>query len=490
MMKNLPISLYRAHQVRELDRLAIEVGGISGFELMCRAGQEVFGCIGRKWPKARSLAVFCGAGNNAGDGYIIAELAVKSGLKVNVYSLIDPENLKGDAFIAYQQYIAAKGIFSLFHADQIVSADVFVDALLGTGLDRSVTGHYAEAIQTINRQADKVISVDIPSGLDADTGSVMGCAVRADYTVTFIGLKQGLLTGFAPEYCGNIIYASLSVPDSVFAEVPASAVRVVRKPWPQRNRCSHKGSYGHVLVVGGDLGYSGAARLAGEAALRVGAGLVSVATRREHSAYMNLNRPELMCHSIENASQLSFLLEKASVIVLGPGLGQSDWSKELFAVVQDLQKPTIVDADGLNLLAQSPKKKNNWILTPHPGEAARLRNCSTVEIQQDRFFSASDIQARYGGVTVLKGAGTLIASEDEMAISSTGNPGMASGGMGDVLTGVIAGLLAQGFSLTNAAQQGVLGHGWAADLAAAQKAGERGLLASDLMPYLKQWANE
>jgi NAD(P)H-hydrate epimerase len=488
-MQNLPTKLYRTQQVRELDQLAIEKAGISGFELMSRAGTEVFQWICRQWPEARYLAIFCGTGNNAGDGYIVAALAISSGYQVDVYSCSEPEKLKGDAFLAYQSYVQASGKVIPFQSDQIINADVIVDALLGTGLDRPVSGLYAEAIHAINRQAGKVVAVDIPSGLNADTGNVMGLAVKADCTVSFIGLKQGLLTGVAPEYCGEIIYASLAVSDSIFASVPASAVRVIKTAWPHRNRCSHKGDYGHVLIVGGDLGYTGAARLAGEAALRVGAGLVSVATHGEHAGTLNLGRPELMCHGFKHAKQLAILLEKADVVVLGPGLGQSDWSKELFAAALQFEKMTVIDADGLNLLAQSPQKKANWILTPHPGEASRLLNCSTAEIQQDRFSAASAIQAKYGGVAVLKGSGTLIASEHEMAVSTTGNPGMASGGMGDVLAGVIAGLLAQGFSLQNAAQQGVFGHGSAADRAV-QKGGERGLLASDLMPYLRAWANE
>ena len=327
--------------------------------------------------------------------------------------------------------------------------------------------------------------MDSPSGLNADTGNVMGCAVKADYTVTFIGLKQGLFTGQAADYCGEISYASLAVPESIFQEVLASAVRVVKTPLPRRDRCSHKGNYGHVLIVGGDSGYSGAARLAGEAALRVGAGLVSIATRAEHAGLMNLNRPELMCHGVECAEQLSGLLEKVSVVVIGPGLGQSDWAKELFMATITAQKLLIIDADGLNLLARSPVKNPDWILTPHPGEAARLLSCSTTEIQQDRFAAVAAIQAKYKGIAILKGAGTLIATEDDCAVSTTGNPGMASGGMGDVLAGVIAGLLAQGLSLKNAAQQGVHIHGLAADLAA-DKDGERGLLASDLMPYLRR----
>lgn len=488
-MQNLPVKLYRAAQVREMDRIAIQERGIPGFELMGRAGYEVFHCIKPHWPKARSLAVFCGSGNNAGDGYIIAELALAAGLTVCVYTLAEPEKLNGDALLAYRKYSEASGMVMPFQAGQIIHADVLVDALLGTGLDRPVTGLYAEAIQIINAHSSPVVAVDIPSGLHADTGNVMGCAVKADCTVTFIGLKQGLFTGQAADYCGEIFYAQLAVPDEVFSGFKETATRVVKSQLPRRHRCAHKGSCGHVLIIGGDLGYSGAARMAGEAALRVGAGLVSIATRPEHSGLMNLNRPELMCHGVETAAQLAKLLEKADVVVLGPGLGQSTWAKTLFNTVRITEKPMIIDADGLNLLANARAVKPNWILTPHPGEAARLLHCTIADIQQDRFAAVLSIQANYGGVAILKGAGTLIASEQQLAVSNSGNPGMASGGMGDVLAGVIAGLLAQGLSLQDAAQQGVYNHGLAADLAAA-KDGERGLLASDLMPYLRQLVNE
>jgi NAD(P)H-hydrate epimerase len=486
-MQKLPVTLYRTAQVRELDRIAIQDMGIPGFELMSRAGAAVFQCIRRQWPDAQSIAVFCGSGNNAGDGYIIAGLALAAGLRVSVYSLADPLNLNGDALTAYRNYSDAKGVTLPFPAGEPIEADVIVDALLGTGLDRPVTGLYADAIALINQLPAHVVAVDGPSGLNADTGNVMGCAVKAECTVTFIALKQGLFTGLAADYCGEIFYAALAVPDAVFQAVTPSAVRVVKASLPRRNRCSHKGDYGHVLIVGGDSGYSGAARLAGEAALRVGAGLVSVATRPEHAALMNLSRPELMCHGVETAGQLTVLLEKADVVVIGPGLGQSDWAKALFLATISAQKPLVVDADGLNLLALSPVTNPGWILTPHPGEAARLLQCSIAKIQQDRFAAAAAIQASYGGIAVLKGAGTLIASNDDIAVSTTGNPGMASGGMGDVLSGVIAGLLAQGLPLKNAAQQGVYSHGWAADLAA-EKDGERGLLASDLMPYLRLWS--
>jgi ADP-dependent NAD(P)H-hydrate dehydratase / NAD(P)H-hydrate epimerase len=487
-MQKLPTELYRADQVRELDHIVIKDYGIPGIELMSRAGNAVFRHLRIKWPNTKSISVFCGSGNNAGDGYIIAGLAHAVGLKVTVYALSDPENLQDNAEIAYKDYIKAKGTVIPFQEDLVINADVVIDALLGTGLNKPVTGIYAQAIQNINKSRSHVIAVDVPSGLNADTGNVMGCAVKATCTVTFIGLKQGLYTGLAADYCGEILYSSLAVPKEVFKKVATNIHRVVKRKIPPRTRCAHKGDYGHVLIVGGDRGYSGAARMAGEAALRVGAGLVSVATHPEHAALLNLNRPELMCHGVDNVGQLSPLLDKADVIVIGPGLGQSKWAAELFIAAVKSSKMLVVDADGLNLLAHVPEKHPNWVLTPHPGEAARLLRSCTTGIQQDRYAAAAAIQAKYDGIAVLKGAGTLIASNNDVAVSTTGNPGMASGGMGDVLAGVIAGLAAQGFSLKDAAQQGVYLHGMAGDLAVGQ-AGERGLLASDLMPYLRQLVN-
>lgn len=483
-MQKLPQTLYRAAQVRELDRIAIETFGIPGYELMSRAGDALFRGITENWPKMRTIAVFCGSGNNAGDGYVVARLALESGLQVTVHAVSDPEKLKGDALTAYRDYSNIQGRVIPFQAGQLIEADLIVDALLGTGLDRPVTGLYAEAIEVINQANVPVIAVDIPSGLNADTGHVMACAVKADGTVTFIGLKQGMFTGSAAEYCGEIIYASLSVPNDIFQRVPSNVVRVLPKTLTPRDRCAHKGNMGHVLIVGGDKGYSGAVRMAGEAALRVGAGLVSVATRAEHSGLMNLSRPELMCHGVETAGHLAVLLDKADVVVLGPGLGQSSWAKTMFDETIEAQIPLIIDADGLNLLSALDLTRHNWILTPHPGEAARLLACTTVEIQLDRYAAVSALHGRYGGIAVLKGSGTLIASDHEISVSNTGNPGMASGGMGDVLSGAIAALVAQGLSLEDAARQGVYLHGHAADLAAA-KDGERGLLATDLMPYLR-----
>ncbi len=494
-MHPLPTTLYNTAQIQELEHRVIYQRGVSGFELMTKAGYAVFEYLHEKWRDAKSVVVFCGGGNNGGDGYIVAALARSAGLSVEVYTLVNPQMLKGDAQTAYQKYSATHGEPTPFHGGLQANADIIVDALFGTGLDRAVTGDYLAAIERINRSPAYTVSIDIPSGLNANTGKVMEAAVKADSTITFIGLKQGLFTGEAAEYCGDIIYAPLAVPADIFQDVRSNVYRVIPKAFPRRERCMHKTKNGHVLVIGGERGFVGAVMMAAEAALRVGAGLVSVATRQEHTGLMSIHRPELMCHGVDNGEQLTSLLEKATVVVIGPGLGQSHWAKELFLTVIHSRKLSVIDADALNILAKIPAAHNNLlltpfrsILTPHVGEAARLLNLSTAKVREDRFAVATLMQKKYGGIAILKGAGTLIATSDDIAVSNTGNPGMASGGMGDALSGVIAGLLAQGFGLKDAAQQGVYIHGKAADLAA-EADGERGLIASDLMPYLRRLVN-
>lgn len=281
------------------------------------------------------------------------------------------------------------------------------------------------------------------------------------------------------------------IPQNLYGNSPVQVRSVMFKPMFKRPMDAHKGTNGHVLIIGGDHGYSGAVLLAGVAALRVGSGLVSLATRPEHAGVIGLNCPELMVHGIQYAEQLRWLLDKAGVVVIGPGLGQSAWAESLWEFALKTTKPLIIDADALNILAKKglpALTSPNWILTPHPGEAARLLRSTGLMVQQDRLAAVMALQTTYGGIAVLKGAGTLIADGETVMQSPTGNPGMATGGMGDVLTGVIAGLCAQGLSLSEAAQQGVYIHGAAAD-STAEVAGERGMLASDLMPYLRQWVN-
>lgn len=277
--------------------------------------------------------------------------------------------------------------------------------------------------------------------------------------------------------------------DSQLANTSVLSFHKLIKLMPPRNKDSHKGDFGHTLFVGGDHGFSGAIRMSAEAALRVGSGLVSVATRAEHAALIAMSRPELMCHGVEAQAELKALLKRSNVVAIGPGLGLSDWSHRVFELSLDSSLPLVVDADGLNLLAKEPRRQDNWVLTPHPGEAAKLLSCSTADIQQDRLAAVKTLQQQYGGVVVLKGAGSLIANcAEPVFICNAGNPGMATGGMGDVLTGVIAGLIAQGLNSVEAAKLGVMTHAIAGDRAA--KKGERGLIASDVIKHLRELVNE
>lgn len=487
----LPPELYRADQVRAMDRHAIDDLGIPGIELMRRAGRAAFAELRRRWPGVRTVSVLCGAGNNGGDGYVVARLALEAGMDARAYPVAPPDRLQGDAQTAYRDYREAGGSVLDFIPADFEGAEILVDGLLGTGLDREVSGPYAALIEAVNRYRGGVLALDIPSGLNADSGSVMGLAVRAHATVSFIGLKRGLFTGDGPDHAGEVIFDSLDTPANVQKSQPASArlLPAWRCPLPRRPRNSHKGLFGHVLLLGGEQGYSGAIRLAAEAAARVGAGLVSIATRPEHAGLINLTRPELMSHGIDDPADLQPLLERAGVLAVGPGLGRTPWSRAMMDVALASALPLVVDADALNLLAESPVRRDDWVLTPHPGEAAKLLGWDSRRIQHDRFAAVTELQCRYGGGVVLKGCGSLIQGpEGPPQVCRQGNPGMATGGMGDVLTGVIAALLAQGLDISEAARAGVALHAAAGDLATGE-GGERGLLAADLMPALRRLVN-
>jgi len=491
-MNHLPVNLYRAAQIRALDRIAIADFKLPGATLMERAGAACFAHLTTHWPAARSVGVLCGVGNNAGDGFVIARLAHAAGLRVCALQVGERDKIHGDALTALQRLEAAGAPLVAWDEKALPPCDVWIDALLGTGLNGEVTGTWRAAITALNASARPILAVDLPSGLDADTGHVWGDAVRATATLTFIGLKQGLFTGAGPDHVGALSFNDLEIPAAVYTRELPSATRIsgawVRSRLPQRMRSAHKGAFGHVAILGGNHGMSGAARLAGEAAARVGAGLVSVATRPEHAALLSTARPELMCHGVTTAADVRRVLARATVAAIGPGLGQSAWARALFGQILDAELPCVIDADALNLLAAEPERCEHWVLTPHPGEAARLLSSTVAQVQRDRFAAARALQKKYGGVVVLKGAGTLVVAPDSAVyVCDAGNPGMASGGMGDVLTGVIVGLLAQGLSLTDAACVGVHVHAVAADRAA--RDGERGLLASDVLAQLRTGVN-
>jgi NAD(P)H-hydrate epimerase len=497
----LPENIYSVEQVRELDRLAIEEHGIAGYELMQRAGLATFQQLLSNYPDTRAVKVYCGLGNNGGDGYVIARLVGEAGMWVELVTLGDHTRVSGDALKAKQDWLAfAPSMPSTTSTSSThpIKPDIIIDAIFGTGLARPATGDWLQAIQEINhsriQSGIKIVAVDVPSGLDADNGMPLGEAVIADLTVTYIGMKLGLLTATAGDYTGHIKFDALEIPDSVNEQITPVARRLTQQllieKLPPRKPSTHKGDCGHALIIGGAVGMQGAAQMAAEACARSGAGLTTLAT--EQAA--NLARAEIMTCITSPVDNLLLqrAIDKATVIAIGPGLSQNTIATALMGKVvkltNDHRKPVVVDADGLNLLAQSPKYYDHWVLTPHPGEAARLLNITTAEVQQSRVDTVKAIQKKYGGVCILKGFGSLIYDGGQLSICSAGNPGMASGGMGDVLTGIITGLIAQKLSLYDAARIGVYIHAKAADLVV-KKEGERGLLATDLFPNIRRLVN-
>jgi NAD(P)H-hydrate epimerase len=491
-MHPLPAGLYTAAQVRALDRRAIEYFDLPGYELMTRAGHATLNALRRRWPEARSVVVCCGPGHNGGDGYVVARIARAQGLRVRAIALAEPASLQGDARRACDEFVDSGGDCEAWQPQLLAAGDVIVDALFGTGLTRDVGGLAAECIAAVNAAGRPVVAVDLPSGLHADTGHVLGTAVRADLTVTFIGRKVGCYLAAGPDHTGEILFDDLGVPLATYdSEVPALRLldaAEVSAALPKRPRTAHKGRHGHVLVIGGAEGMGGAVRLAGEAALRAGAGLVTVAAHPRSLAALSA-RPELMSVALGTAMDLEHALERATVVALGPGLGQSPWSMEVFRVALAAGKPLVVDADALNLLAAVPQRRNDWVLTPHPGEAARLLGSTAAAVQADRRTAVLDLQSRCGGTVVLKGPGSIAQYADGSGwLCDRGNPGMAAAGMGDVLTGVIAGIAAQCGDIALAARIGVIVHAMAGDRAAGIS-GERGLLAGDVIDQLRACVN-
>lgn len=490
--------LYRAEQVRELDRLTI-AAGTTGFELMQQAGRTAFRHLTRQWPDCRAISVLCGGGNNGGDGYVIAALALRHGMRVQLLAVSDPEQLTGEAAQAYARAVQEGVKIQLWQPESVLTGQVVVDALLGIGLTGTVKAPFDQAIAQINSSGKPVLAVDVPSGLCADRGVPLGCAVEADLTVTFIGKKIGLWTGEGPALAGVRRFEPLLVPESVRAQVSETAEMIstedIARLIKPRHRTAHKGDYGRILVVGGDLGFAGAVMLAAQTAARSGAGLVKVMTRPEHVSALVARQPELMVTGLTSMHQLDQWLGWADVAVLGPGLGQEAWGQQLWQKVMLADCVKVIDADALNLMAtkpgfmqQLPASAKNWVLTPHPGEAARLLGIGVADVEQDRPAAVRQIQQQYGGTVLLKGAGTLIFDGQLLSVNNSGNPGMASGGMGDVLAGLVGALRAQGLTGYDAACLGAQVHGLAADQLA-KKFGERGLLAADLIRPIRVLLN-
>jgi NAD(P)H-hydrate epimerase len=480
----LPDALYDAAQVRDLDARLI-AGGVCGFDLMQRAAHATWRALRRRWPETGVLTVLAGRGNNAGDGYLIAALALKAGWQVQVLAVGDPTALTGDAASAHGQALAA-GVVVQSWAGQPLTG-VVLDALLGTGLNGDVRPPYVAAIEAINASGLPVVAVDIPSGLSADTGRTLGAAVCADLTVTFIGLKIGQFTGDAADLMGELVFDDLQADPAIVAQAAFTAIHLDTFNLPRlapRPPTAHKGMYGRVLVIGGDHGFGGAALLTAQSTLRSGAGMVTLATRAEHVPAALVRFPEVMSAAISSANQLRALIEPASVLVVGPGLGQASWGRSLLSAAASAERPQVWDADALNQLAQGlATLPQGSVITPHPGEAARLLGISTQQVQADRPAAARALAGKFNAVCVLKGAGSLIADADgHLAVCDRGHPAMATGGLGDVLAGLIGALMAQKMKPFDAACLAVWLHA-----SAGQQLGKvgRGLAASDLIPAIR-----
>lgn len=474
--------LYRVEAVRELEGSAI-AAGVSGYELMSRAAAAALCELRARWPAARDLLVLCGGGNNGGDGYVLARLARDAGLSTRVLAAVPIDRLKGDAARAALECLKGGTPVESLSVERLVAADVIVDALLGIGLQSEVRADLAGIIRTVNETNCPVLALDVPSGLCADTGEVRGVAVQASVTVTFIARKLGLWLSAGPDHAGEVVLADLGVTaPTVSPTLNVLSQMDLTTGLLTRPRDSHKGRFGHVFVVGGGEGMPGAARLAGEAALRAGAGRVTACVAPESVTAVAAGCPELMVRGLGAAASAD-LLESADALAIGPGLGRGEWSRVSFAntlaAARSHEIPVVLDADALNLLSEQPQLKlpARCVLTPHPGEAARLLGWSTKEVQCDRLRSLKELKHRYAATVVLKGAGSLV-SDDIPFICDRGTPAMAAPGMGDVLTGVIAALLGQGLSTSEAARLGVLWHAVAGEVAA--NGVDRGVLASDV----------
>ncbi|MGE4660449.1 MAG: NAD(P)H-hydrate dehydratase [Arenicellales bacterium] len=487
-MNRLQDVLCSVSEVRELEAAQI-ANGVPAEALMESAGSSAFRLLRQCWPQAEQIAVYCGGGNNGGDGYVVAGRAAEAGLRVNLVALAPPSTPEAEGA---KEKAQAAGVQPIGHSSQVLSgADVVVDALLGIGVTGPLREPYVSAIREINQSPGARLAIDVPSGLNADSGAAFPCAVSADVTITFIRNKRGLFTGSGPDCGGTIVLEPLGVgvgSPRAQQESGGWGLRLsedwVKQVLPFRHASFHKGNAGHLLIIGGGPGMPGAASLAGRAALRSGAGRVTIVCHPDNRLAVSSYTPELMVVAPQEHREVVALLDQSDAVVIGPGLGRSEWAKSLYVACRDHPLPKVLDADALNLLSSEPVPLPGSVMTPHPGEAARLSRLTVVEVQSDRPAVADTLACNFDSVCVLKGAGTLVVETGkQVLVCDRGHPGMATAGMGDVLSGVIGALLGQGVNSYEAAGAGTWIHAVAGDLAGARADGI-GLMATDLEPYL------
>ena len=498
-----------ASEMRQIDGQTIEAIGIPGVVLMENAGGAVVRAIRKHFPECQRIGVVVGKGNNGGDGLVIARQLALAGRSVQIFLVSPPDRFTGDALtnlqiaqnldLPFVQILSEDDLGQL--KNPLRTCDLIVDAIFGTGLRGAVRGYIADVIECINAAACPVVAVDLPSGLEADTGVAEGACIQATYTVTMGLPKRGLLLHPGADWTGKLEVADIGFPPSVIAAQniqvnwtqPEDAAKVI----PPRHRHSHKGTYGRIFVVAASTGMTGAATLTSEAALRVGGGLVTLGIPTSLNPILEMKLTEVMTLPLPETAEgtlardaksqiLEFVERTGSVLAVGPGLSQHPETVSLVhSLIREIEPPIVIDADGLNALAQSKELLSSLtsraVLTPHPGEMGRLIGGTVAEVERDRIGVAQHFAQEYDVTLVLKGAPTVIAGgSGEVWLNSTGNPGMATAGMGDVLTGIIVGLMAQGVSSYDAAMFGVYLHGLAGDMAA-ESIGMHGLMAGDVL---------
>ncbi len=502
-----------SEQMKELDRRAIVDGRIPATILMERAGFGVVECLERRFGsvKGKRITIVCGKGNNGGDGFVAARLLRRRHAQVHILTMTSVSDLSRDAATMYKQFVKVAGKSSVYpykSQEQATTlfqeSDILIDAIVGTGLSTAITGRYAEAIDTINEANRPVVAIDLPSGLHADTGTILGRAVAADLTVTFELPKLGLYQNHGIDLAGDIAVASIGIPpvyiDAIRNHAALITQDAVRTYLPERPLSSHKGTFGHAGIIAGSVGKTGAAAMAANAALRMGAGLVTIAVPSSVNdvleakllEVMTVPMPETKARTLGRSAldRLLTFMAARTAIAIGPGLSTHPETVELVqALTKQLDRPAVLDADALNALTGRTvlfaSCKIPPIITPHPGEMARLESGATSQtVNNDRIGTATRFARERGLFVVLKGARTVIARPDgPAAICPTGNPGMATAGSGDVLTGMIVGLLAQGLASWEAACAATYLHGAAGDRAASIK-GQAGLIAGDLIEQI------
>jgi hydroxyethylthiazole kinase-like uncharacterized protein yjeF len=503
------MELVTAAEMRALDHAAIHERHIPGLRLMENAGQAVVAAMEREFGSLRgkTITVVSGKGQNGGDGFVVARLLRQRRCKARVVLLAPQDWLKGDAATTLRKYTRGGGRCYQLRPDSpnvlnslLAESDVLVDAIFGTGLNAPVEGLAAHAIRSMNESGLPIVAIDLPSGLSADTGETLGPTIAASLTVTLARPKRGLYLGDGPNVAGRVCVGDIGIPADLVAraKIPVSLLdsAMVRSVLPHREPSAHKGSFGHAVIIAGSVGKTGAAAMSAFGALRIGAGLVTAAVPRSVNDVVEAKLLEAMTFPVDataegtfaKSAKLSLLtfVEDKSAVAIGPGVSRHAETAEMIReLLPEIHQPIVLDADGINVMAGHRQLFQQLhaplIMTPHPGEMARLLDMTTSAVQQDRIGIAGRVAHELNVYVVLKGAGTVIAAPDgAVAVNPTGNPGMATGGTGDVLTGIIVGLLAQRLSPWHAACAGVYLHGLAGDLAAASR-GQMGLIARDVI---------